>query len=334
MRRYVVMSLLAVGALGACSGEDPLSAESTGEETAAKLTLSSTVAGGSVEARQLSAGQPIEIETLVLKFDRPLTVGNLVLTLIDMQDSRCPDEAVCITAGEVKLTIGAVDNGVDLETFELVLGGVSGGVSSRLIGDYKVGVRAVLPHPVLDQVTPRENYEVALIVTRRAGNMTLSEDKAGGYRGELPPPLLGPKPPMGEKPDHSKLATLLAENRAKWAAQGAAEYTFNFSRSCFCLPDYRREATLAVASGQINSATYVDQWFGHILTKKCRVLRLVSSTAKSTIPHTQKQRHHGSGTKDTQWVCPFQTPARFSPRFIYDPSYAAWQSQLSQSEPL
>jgi hypothetical protein len=258
MRRYVVMSLLAVGALGACSGEDPLSAESTGEETAAKLTLSSTVAGGSVEARQLSAGQPIEIETLVLKFDRPLTVGNLVLTLIDMQDSRCPDEAVCITAGEVKLTIGAVDNGVDLETFELVLGGVSGGVSSRLIGDYKVGVRAVLPHPVLDQVTPRENYEVALIVTRRAGNMTLSEDKAGGYRGELPPPLLGPKPPMGEKPDHSKLATLLAENRAKWAAQGAAEYTFNFSRSCFCLPDYRREATLAVASGQINSATYVD----------------------------------------------------------------------------
>lgn len=258
MRRYVVMSLLAVGALGACSGEDPLSAESTGEETAAKLTLSSTVAGGSVEARQLSAGQPIEIETLVLKFDRPLTVGNLVLTLIDMQDSRCPDEAVCITAGEVKLTIGAVEDGVDLETFELVLGGVSGGVSSRLIGDYKVGVRAVLPHPVLDQVTPRENYEVALIVTRRAGNMTLSEDKAGGYRGELPPPLLGPKPPMGEKPDHSKLATLLAENRAKWAAQGAAEYTFNFSRSCFCLPDYRREATLAVASGQINSATYVD----------------------------------------------------------------------------
>ena len=258
MRRYVVMSLLAVGALGACSGEDPLSAESTGEETAAKLTLSSTVAGGSVEARQLSAGQPIEIETLVLKFDRPLTVGNLVLTLIDMQDSRCPDEAVCITAGEVKLTIGAVDNGVDLETFELVLGGVSGGVSSRLIGDYKVGVRAVLPHPVLDQVTPRENYEVALIVTRRAGNMTLSEDKAGGYRGELPPPLLGPKPPMGEKPDHSKLAMLLAENRAKWAAQGAADYTFNFSRSCFCLPDYRREATLAVASGQINSATYVD----------------------------------------------------------------------------
>jgi hypothetical protein len=258
MRRYVVMSLLAVGALGACSGEDPLSAKSTGEETAAKLTLSSTVAGGSVEARQLSAGQPIEIETLVLKFDRPLTVGNLVLTLIDMQDSRCPDEAVCITAGEVKLTIGAVEDGVDLETFELVLGGVSGGVSSRLIGDYKVGVRAVLPHPVLDQVTPRENYEVALIVTRRAGNMTLSEDKAGGYRGELPPPLLGPKPPMGEKPDHSKLATLLAENRAKWAAQGAAEYTFNFSRSCFCLPDYRREATLAVASGQINSATYVD----------------------------------------------------------------------------
>jgi hypothetical protein len=258
MRRYVVMSLLAVGALGACSGEDPLSAKSTGEETAAKLTLSSTVAGGSVEARQLSAGQPIEIETLVLKFDRPLTVGNLVLTLIDMQDSRCPDEAVCITAGEVKLTIGAVEDGVDLETFELVLGGVSGGVSSRLIGDYKVGVRAVLPHPVLDQVTPRENYEVALIVTRRAGNMTLSEDKAGGYRGELPPPLLGPKPPMGEKPDHSKLATLLAENRAKWAAQGAADYTFNFSRSCFCLPDYRREATLAVASGQINSATYVD----------------------------------------------------------------------------
>lgn len=259
MRRYVVMGLLAVGALGACSGKDPLSAESTGEEAAAKLTLSRSVAGGSAEPRQLLAGQPIKNETSTLKFDRPLTVGNLVLTLVDVQDSRCPDEAVCITAGEVKLTIGAVENGVDLETFELVLGGVSGGVSSRLIGGYKVGVRAVLPHPVLDQVTARESYEVALVVRRHAGNMTVSEHEAGGYRGALPEtPFPGSRPPVGEKPDHSKLATLLAENRTKWAAQGAADYTFNFSRSCFCLPDYTREATLAVASGQINSATYVD----------------------------------------------------------------------------
>lgn len=258
MRRYIGMGLLAVGALGACSGEDPLSAGSTGEEMAAKLTLSSTTAGGAVEARRLLVEQPIKNETSILKFDRPLTVGKLVLTLIDVQDSRCPDEAVCITAGEVKLTIGAVEDGVDLETFELVLGTVSRGKSSHLIGDYKVGVRAVQPYPVLDVVTARERYEVALVVARRAGNMTVSEHKAGGYRGELPPPLIGPKPPVGEKPDHSKLATLVAENRAKWAAQGAAEYTFNFSRSCFCLPDYTREATLGVAAGQINSATYVD----------------------------------------------------------------------------
>ncbi len=258
MRRYVVIGLLAVGALGACSGEDPLSAEST-KEPSAKLTLSSTAAGGAVEAHRPSPVQPIEVETLSLKFDQPLRVDDLVLTLMDVQDSRCPDEAVCFTAGEAKLTIGAVQAGVDLGPFELVLGQVSRGKSSLRVGDYKVGVSDVLPYPVLDQVTARARYEVALVVERRVGNLTVSENKAGGYRGELPEePFPGSHPPTGEKPDHSKLATLLAENRAKWAVQGAAEYTFNFSRGCFCLPDYTREATLVVASGQINSATYVD----------------------------------------------------------------------------
>ena len=258
MYKYVVMGLLAVSALGACSGQDPLSAESA-EEPAAKLTLSRTAVGSSVEVPSSSPIRPIEIETLALKFDQPLTVGDLTLTLNDVQDSRCPDEVVCITAGEVKLTLGAVQSGVDLGAFELVLGAVSRGASSLRIGDYKVGVRAVLPHPVFDQATARESYEVALVVVQRVGNLTIADNKAGGYRGKLPEVIFpGAKPPAGEKPDHSKLAALLAENSAKWAAQGAAEYRFNFSRSCFCLPDYTREATLAVASGQIGSATYVD----------------------------------------------------------------------------
>ncbi|MFT7693722.1 MAG: hypothetical protein ACI8P2_002351 [Candidatus Latescibacterota bacterium] len=258
MRRYVLVGLLAAGVLGACSGEDPLSAEYT-EEPAAKLTLSSTAVGSSVEVPSASPVRPIEIAALALKFDQPLLVGDLTLTLKDVQDSRCPDEAVCVTAGEVKLTLGAVQNDVDLGMFELVLGAVSRGTSSLRIGDYKVGVRGVLPYPVLDEVTARESYEVALVVVRRAGNLTISKNKAGGYRGELPEVIFpGTKPPVGEKPDHSKLTVLLAENRAKWATQSVAEYTFNFSRSCFCLPDYRREAVLAISSGQISSATYVD----------------------------------------------------------------------------
>jgi hypothetical protein len=128
----------------------------------------------------------------------------------------------------VKLTLGAVQNDVDLGMFELVLGAVSRGASSLRIGDYKVGVRGVLPYPVLDQVTVRESYEVALVVVHRADNLTIADNRAGGYRGELPEPLFpGTKPPVGEKPDHGKLAVLLAENRAKWATQSVAEYTFS-----------------------------------------------------------------------------------------------------------
>jgi hypothetical protein len=39
----------------------------------------------------------------------------------------------------------------------------------------------------------------------------------------------------------------------------------------------------------------IYQWFGHVLTKKCRFLKLVSSTAKSRILPLQKKRHHGTG---------------------------------------
>jgi len=49
------------------------------------------------------------------------------------------------------------------------------------------------------------------------------------------------------------------------------------------------------ARERVQSDSPLYQWFGHVLTKKCRFLKLVSSTAKSRILPLQKKRHHGTG---------------------------------------
>ena len=66
----------------------------------------------------------------------------------------------------------------------------------------------------------------------------------------------GDKSPPG--PDRDALAQTIAKNRAMWAESGSQNYRFNFQRTCFCLPEYTREAVLDVADRAIIAATYAD----------------------------------------------------------------------------
>ncbi len=50
----------------------------------------------------------------------------------------------------------------------------------------------------------------------------------------------------------------LAEARARWAQTDAADYVFEFRRSCFCSPDFVRQVRIEVLDGVVSSAVYVD----------------------------------------------------------------------------
>ena len=151
MNTFVLLGLLAISSLAACSGDDPLSADTlsadTASEAAAKLTLSQSTAGGTVEPRELNL---VGHKETLLRFDEPLQVGGLTLTLLDVQDSRCPDGAVCVWEGEVKLMVGAVQDGEDLGGFELTQSFADPKKSTVQMGDYLVDVLIVQPYPVLD----------------------------------------------------------------------------------------------------------------------------------------------------------------------------------------
>ena len=59
-------------------------------------------------------------------------------------------------------------------------------------------------------------------------------------------------------PVSGTLAATVQKNRAKWAAEGSANYQFNLQHSCFCLPDWTREVTIRVAEGSIVEMHYAD----------------------------------------------------------------------------
>ena len=239
--------LLLLAFVVGCAGQDPVS---TGvADPTAKMTVSAP-AGGRKEVR---TRQVRERPRLI--FDTPLQAGGLQITWLEVQDSRCPEGAVCIWEGEVMARIQVSEAGEDLGTFALTLNRTDRDKAQITVGGRVIRLLAVEPYPELDVVTPHESYAALLTVDRRGG-LVVSDRTAGGYRGRLP--STRPVEPRPDKVDHAALAMTLEENRLKWQANATANYRFNFQRGCFCLRDYTREAVVEVAEGAIVAAAYAD----------------------------------------------------------------------------
>lgn len=56
---------------------------------------------------------------------------------------------------------------------------------------------------------------------------------------------------------HAAEQAKLQSARRLWRSQGLSDYTYIFSRSCFCVTEYREAATVTVRGGAIVSATAV-----------------------------------------------------------------------------
>lgn len=56
---------------------------------------------------------------------------------------------------------------------------------------------------------------------------------------------------------HSQEQSQLTEARRLWRSQGLSDYSFVFSRSCFCVFEYREPVTIIVRGGKIVSVLSV-----------------------------------------------------------------------------
>ena len=56
---------------------------------------------------------------------------------------------------------------------------------------------------------------------------------------------------------HAEEKARLADAQRLWRAQGLADYTYVFSRSCFCVFEYREPVTITVRGGNVVSVVSV-----------------------------------------------------------------------------
>uniref|UniRef100_UPI00321784CC hypothetical protein n=1 Tax=uncultured Draconibacterium sp. TaxID=1573823 RepID=UPI00321784CC len=86
---------------------------------------------------------------------------DLRFTIADVNDSRCPDGAMCIWAGEVEVKI-AIEKPV-VDTVSLKLPGETIGNS----GIYNFGLVEVSPYPVVGKEIRTKDYMVLLKITKQ-----------------------------------------------------------------------------------------------------------------------------------------------------------------------
>ena len=104
----------------------------------------------------------------VLRFDEPLdtAVEQLQITLLDVDESRCPEGLTCFWEGQVSITIGVVENGRDLGTFEIDLHAGEEDKAVAVLGAHVIYLLDVVPFPKEGVESARSDYEATLRIEK------------------------------------------------------------------------------------------------------------------------------------------------------------------------
>lgn len=275
MKRTAFFACAAALWAAACAdSSDPVSSTETG--SAAKLTVSGRAASGVAEPAR--PARPIEkpdpATQAELRFDDPLLYRGLELTLLAVDDSRCPDGVVCVWEGEVAIELAATQDGEELDTVRLLLSSRDEAAARTGVGDYTVELVAVTPYPQEGVEPARADYVAALSLAPakekpvRRGRLTLSSTKAGGGPRTERPPVPLPENPFPPRPENKPLPpeTIAAFEaaRQRWAEAGLDNYDYQYQRQCFCLFDYVRPMAVQVRDGAVVSVVYADEEGGPV----------------------------------------------------------------------
>ncbi|MFA6111416.1 MAG: hypothetical protein WDA75_21880 [Candidatus Latescibacterota bacterium] len=194
--RVKAIYLMAVAALiSGCAGESPL-ASGDAAGPAAKLTISGGKAGGSREPRGTRPGtMPAAPARLAqVRFDQQVEAYGVGLTLLEVRDSRCPQDAVCIWEGEVAVLLGVTVDGTAADPVTLTLRTADDERAQVRLGNRVVRLQEVAPYPRAGVETGRAEYVASVSVgferpprpTRPIKDgLTVSATEAGGEAPQL-----------------------------------------------------------------------------------------------------------------------------------------------------
>lgn len=86
--------------------------------------------------------------------------NSLKVEIINIEDSRCPTDVVCVWQGEVLVEIELEET----QTFSTVLSTYDNLIDT--LGNYSVELIDVQPYPMSDQVIKTEDYDITLKIKR------------------------------------------------------------------------------------------------------------------------------------------------------------------------
>jgi len=105
-------------------------------------------------------------EQFQLRFHETASITNgPQLTLLNIDDSRCPSDVTCVWEGEVKILLNVVKDGQDLGNFTLTSRAGNKDLATQTVDKYSIQVMQVDPYPVSTRNISSSDYVVTLIVS-------------------------------------------------------------------------------------------------------------------------------------------------------------------------
>lgn len=119
------------------------------------------ISGTDAYASEITAeiGQPFS-----LGFNQTAHVQNVDVRFVDVIDSRCPSDVVCIWEGKVSILIDLQNTSESLDQFTLTLSGSPDAPSARSFGNYSIRLVDVQPYPLSTEQTSESDYVATLVV--------------------------------------------------------------------------------------------------------------------------------------------------------------------------
>ena len=112
----------------------------------------------------------VKLETTIISSAKISAGEDLKTQLLEVNDSRCPINADCITAGaaDLKINISDAANQVDVAVLFSSANKNSGSQEFKLSGqNYILTVSEVLPYPEIDKPTKLEDFKVNVTISKK-----------------------------------------------------------------------------------------------------------------------------------------------------------------------
>ena len=101
------------------------------------------------------------------------------ISILNIEDSRCPSDVTCVWEGEVKISVYVVKDKNPLGNFTLTSRAGDKNMATQTVDGYSIRVIEVNPYPVSTKQIPLSDYVVTLVVSKKAITSPLKQLKSG-----------------------------------------------------------------------------------------------------------------------------------------------------------